>query len=179
MGSSLLLWLAAIRTISTIALCGWGAAILFKKSNHDCWVNDAPFAFGLAIAFWAICAATLTIKTIVLLVLVFMLPYLSQIVRSNLDVLEGGNLQRGASAGDIERIPVRNFQPGMFHDESALCAICQQLYRTNEELRFLQCHPSHHFHRECLETWLAHRDSCPLCRRSIASLPPQQLATLN
>eukprot|EP00931_Biecheleriopsis_adriatica_P101806 TRINITY_DN76884_c0_g1_i1.p1 TRINITY_DN76884_c0_g1~~TRINITY_DN76884_c0_g1_i1.p1 ORF type:complete len:437 (-),score=96.96 TRINITY_DN76884_c0_g1_i1:39-1349(-) len=42
------------------------------------------------------------------------------------------------------------------------CAICLDNFQVGNELRKLWC--SHSFHRKCVDTWLAEKDECPVCR---------------
>lgn len=46
------------------------------------------------------------------------------------------------------------------------CAFCLEQYQANEDLIRLDC--SHHFHEECMSTWLrAGKETCPICRTVI------------
>lgn len=47
------------------------------------------------------------------------------------------------------------------------CSICLEFYLPEQALVVLPCHPSHHFHRSCLEDWLTNHATCPLCRNSL------------
>ena len=42
------------------------------------------------------------------------------------------------------------------------CCICLENYEEGDSLRVLNC--KHHFHKQCLDTWLLRNNSCPLCR---------------
>ncbi len=46
------------------------------------------------------------------------------------------------------------------------CPICFEAFRTGEHVR---CLPTcqHNFHARCLDPWLKHNASCPMCRRAI------------
>lgn len=46
------------------------------------------------------------------------------------------------------------------------CSVCLESYLPEQALVVLPCHPSHHFHRSCLEDWLTNNTTCPLCRNS-------------
>lgn len=48
------------------------------------------------------------------------------------------------------------------------CAICLNGYELNEMIRPLPC--GHHFHKNCTDTWLRVKSTCPLCVRSVLLL---------
>lgn len=41
------------------------------------------------------------------------------------------------------------------------CALCLEDYEDGEELRELKC--EHRYHSECIDEWLSHKRSCPVC----------------
>lgn len=51
------------------------------------------------------------------------------------------------------------------NDCAVKCLVCQFAYENDECLRRLPC--GHCFHRECVDQWLASKDFCPYCRKSI------------
>ncbi|KAK7243294.1 hypothetical protein RIF29_38087 [Crotalaria pallida] len=61
-------------------------------------------------------------------------------------------------------IAIRNRE----HDMT--CSICISDYKESETLRMMpKC--CHYFHRDCLDTWLKVKGSCPICRYSPMELP--------
>lgn len=42
------------------------------------------------------------------------------------------------------------------------CAICLEHYDEEDDIVVLPCH--HYYHKDCLEEWIAHNGSCPMCR---------------
>ncbi|OAY50408.1 uncharacterized protein LOC110614318 [Manihot esculenta] len=42
------------------------------------------------------------------------------------------------------------------------CSICQEDYETDDELGKLEC--GHGFHIQCIKQWLAHKNTCPVCK---------------
>ncbi|KAJ1279570.1 hypothetical protein BS78_04G165300 [Paspalum vaginatum] len=48
------------------------------------------------------------------------------------------------------------------------CVVCLADLEDGEEARFLPC-CNHGFHAQCVDTWLASRSTCPLCRVSFAT----------
>jgi len=52
-------------------------------------------------------------------------------------------------------------------EEDAVCAICLNDYQENEKISILPC--KHHFHQECVVTYLkGFNRFCPICRQDIA-----------
>ncbi|CAG8582953.1 4444_t:CDS:2 [Diversispora eburnea] len=56
--------------------------------------------------------------------------------------------------------------------DDAVCAICLSSYEDGEELRRLWC--SHHFHRECVDPWLAMNRRCPNCRKDVVEMADEE-----
>ena len=42
-----------------------------------------------------------------------------------------------------------------------ICTVCQQGFMIGQELSQLPC--NHMYHKDCILTWLGHRNTCPLC----------------
>lgn len=56
------------------------------------------------------------------------------------------------------------------YDEEVECAVCLNKIEDDDETRELRC--NHHFHKTCLDSWLAHRHTtCPLCRDNLMLSP--------
>ncbi|PLW05199.1 hypothetical protein PCANC_00964 [Puccinia coronata f. sp. avenae] len=53
------------------------------------------------------------------------------------------------------------------HGKASTCSICFEDWAQGDVLCVLQCHSSHQFHRNCLQSWLHDNPSCPLCRSLI------------
>jgi len=52
------------------------------------------------------------------------------------------------------------------------CAICQEEYRENDNVRILEC--KHAFHNDCVDNWLTgHSHKCPCCRKPSANYKPK------
>jgi hypothetical protein len=91
---------------------------------------------------------------------------------SILSAINGGFICAGpldknapASALDLLFIPSVNYQRGMYSADDAICGVCLSEYEENDVLRILFCR--HHFHQQCVDTWLLQKNTCPTCRRSI------------
>ena len=48
---------------------------------------------------------------------------------------------------------------------SQVCVVCLEEYRPLQELRVLPC--GHEFHKGCVDPWLLHHYTCPLCNYNI------------
>jgi hypothetical protein len=51
------------------------------------------------------------------------------------------------------------------------CAICMCPYERDDALRILPCGWHHHFHKACIDRWLAVNANCPVCRRIVVETP--------
>ncbi|KAI9624139.1 hypothetical protein H4Q26_017002 [Puccinia striiformis f. sp. tritici PST-130] len=60
--------------------------------------------------------------------------------------------------------------------DSPSCTICQEHYVESDVTVSLQCHNSHHFHRDCILEWLhtlvPDPFTCPICRAAIELIAP-------
>ncbi|OAV86958.1 hypothetical protein PTTG_29643 [Puccinia triticina 1-1 BBBD Race 1] len=53
------------------------------------------------------------------------------------------------------------------------CTICQEdLSQVGKTVVQLPCHPSHLFHRDCIQPWIEKNASCPICRVGFQLPPP-------
>jgi hypothetical protein len=74
---------------------------------------------------------------------------------------------KGASKDLIESLPVKSYYAGLIpsdEGEEPQCSICLSAYEEGEEVRLLPCDGAHHFHSECISSWLTVNASCPICR---------------
>ncbi|KAA1114169.1 hypothetical protein PGTUg99_026703 [Puccinia graminis f. sp. tritici] len=56
--------------------------------------------------------------------------------------------------------------------ETLGCVVCmEELAQSQETIIQLPCHPSHLFHRDCIQRWLEGSLGCPTCRAEV-ELPP-------
>ena len=46
------------------------------------------------------------------------------------------------------------------------CVVCLEEFMIGEELKELPC--NHMYHKDCILTWLGHRNTCPLCKGELA-----------
>ncbi|WAR63248.1 hypothetical protein PtB15_18B330 [Puccinia triticina] len=46
----------------------------------------------------------------------------------------------------------------------AACCICLAEYSEDSQITILNCHHTHHFHRDCLSEWLRRNNSCAYCK---------------
>ncbi|KAM3127845.1 hypothetical protein pb186bvf_020035 [Paramecium bursaria] len=47
------------------------------------------------------------------------------------------------------------------------CSICMCTYEISNKIVQLQCSEKHHFHSECIKSWLEVNNKCPLCRNKV------------
>jgi len=60
---------------------------------------------------------------------------------------------------------LKSYKQGLVAMEDANCAICLCEYEEGDDVRFLHC--DHHFHSDCIVTWLTKNKSCPFCKKDI------------
>ena len=69
----------------------------------------------------------------------------------------------GATEEAIEAPPTKTLT-GLAQDETR-CPICLEDYYEGAVLRHLLCR--HSFHRDCLDRWLKHKATCPICQQGV------------
>ena len=74
---------------------------------------------------------------------------------------------KGATQAAIDEMPVSKFREGMYDEDDATCIICLTPYGEGDELRVLPCGGKHHFHKDCLDSWLRINATCPSCREVV------------
>ncbi|XP_074591717.1 RING-H2 finger protein ATL16-like [Curcuma longa] len=74
----------------------------------------------------------------------------------------------GLEPAIIRSIPVIKFVNAGGQEN---CAVCLSEFREEERIKVLpRC--SHHFHIDCIDTWLQFNPKCPLCRSEVSSVFP-------
>uniref|UniRef100_A0A7S1ZYX0 RING-type domain-containing protein n=1 Tax=Ditylum brightwellii TaxID=49249 RepID=A0A7S1ZYX0_9STRA len=81
----------------------------------------------------------------------------------------GNTQRRGASQGDIDKVPLTKITGEMVQElkeEEIVCNICLEDFKEGEEMRSMDvcCHK---FHKECLDRWLSQVASCPVCKKEL------------
>ncbi len=79
-----------------------------------------------------------------------------------LELEEGvGNVNKGLSKDQINKIPVKPFHKTFFEDNYQ-CIICMENFSENELVKQLSC--GHIFHEDCINQWLEQQKNCPFCK---------------
>ncbi|KAI8899537.1 hypothetical protein BC833DRAFT_361219 [Globomyces pollinis-pini] len=99
--------------------------------------------------------------------LIYSFPVFSFVRKDSVHSMEKENLkQRSDYPPHLSSNP--SIKVLELHDEDALCAICLGDYEELENIRQLGCR--HHFHAECVDSWLEKMATCPLCIRNISDM---------
>ncbi|KAM0904775.1 hypothetical protein ACQ4PT_017773 [Festuca glaucescens] len=87
------------------------------------------------------------------------------------DGLDADDLPRGVDADVVAALPVVKYHRRRRAASAALeCAVCLSEFVEREPLKMLPA-CSHAFHIDCIDTWLFHNVSCPLCRTIVTAAP--------
>ncbi|KAJ6792539.1 Uncharacterized protein M6B38_238150 [Iris pallida] len=76
--------------------------------------------------------------------------------------LDENNNNAGASESRINNLPQSVIQ---IDSPEETCAVCLEAPALGDTIRHLPC--LHKFHKECIDTWLRRRASCPICKSDI------------
>jgi len=144
-----------------------GHMLLFSTSSCVQESSDLRVLCGslLAVAYLALCFPCIVCCLLFPLVW-FCLPRMLQIMQY-FGVVVPQLGRRGASAEMIQTLTKTSFRTGMFSEEDSMCQICMCAYEVNDELRILNCHPSHHYHVTCIDNWFKVNATCPTCRAQV------------
>ena len=73
-----------------------------------------------------------------------------------------GNVKKGYSRREIERLPYTYYVKDFKQDE---CIICQDMFKVKEKIRKLPC--EHIFHVNCIDKWFEEDKKCPCCKKEV------------
>ncbi|KAJ1264735.1 hypothetical protein BS78_08G023900 [Paspalum vaginatum] len=76
---------------------------------------------------------------------------------------EGGG---GLHPAAVAALPARAFASSSSADADSQCVICLAEYEEKDMVRTLP-HCGHNFHMACIDLWLEHNTTCPVCRISL------------
>lgn len=62
----------------------------------------------------------------------------------------------------LEALPVVEFKESGIGEDDASCGICLCLYEDDDNVTLLPC--GHHFHTDCIHSWLTRNKTCPYCK---------------
>ena len=79
-----------------------------------------------------------------------------------------GNVSRGATDTDIDKLPVSKYNSETRHNNDEKCTICTSEFNSNTDIITLPC--NHFFCKECTIRWLKINKQCPICRCDITEV---------
>lgn len=104
-------------------------------------------------------------------------PVRVEAARRRPDLREGGEgedmhipiteMPRALAELELDQLPSYKFNVDSHLTHQTSCVVCMCGFEAEQMIRVLPC--SHHFHAECVDTWLQVRASCPVCRDNIAN----------
>ena len=155
--------------------------------------QTAPHLYRLAVALTVIYYALLFLPLACFCLIVCCLPLFIVLYRLALPYAEREwRRARSADATQLAALPSTPYTPGMLssaaaagtgtgtsgtaptpgggiseEEDEATCVICLCEYVAGELVTSLPCR--HHFHKKCIDEWLATDKSCPLCKQDIGA----------
>lgn len=94
---------------------------------------------------------------------------LDRVISQLIDHNNSGTAPPPASDSAIRSLPTKKVDQEMLgSDGKAECSICMDAVELGTEVTVLPC--THWFHYTCIEAWLTQHNTCPHCRRGIASV---------
>eukprot|EP00741_Cyanophora_paradoxa_P012910 tig00020629_g12466.t1 len=156
----------------SLAFAWWIRGIIFVSRCDGCKES--------AYMLWTLCIVLICLNgTLVNLVVAIpcalclclpcLLPILLLVVRLAPRIRRTPGHQ-AATRPELASLPKMPFGQDLMPAEDANCVMCLEAYEAGVELRQLPC--SHYFHRKCIDTWLAIKRTCPLCREDVSRPPP-------
>jgi len=91
--------------------------------------------------------------------------YVHDIGYSYEDLVALENVPRGVKS--LDHLPTLVYEGQELPSCQTTCAVCMHDFEHEEELRSLHC--THHFHKECIDKWLAVGTTCPVCKGDVES----------
>ncbi|CAA7405422.1 unnamed protein product [Spirodela intermedia] len=92
--------------------------------------------------------------------------------RSDMSTLERG--LHGLEPVVVENFPTKNYGDKiLLLEEDTQCTVCLSEYKEKDVLRVLP-HCGHAFHVSCIDLWLQHHSTCPVCRFSLRDSPERR-----
>lgn len=92
--------------------------------------------------------------------------------RSDLSLLERG--LHGLEPAMVANFPTKKFSDEFFSSgEDTQCTVCLAEYQEKDILRILP-YCGHAFHITCIDIWLQHHTTCPICRISLRNSPERK-----
>jgi len=154
---------AAWRSSKTVSLATYAwfvLGVVWLLNSSYC--KECPGMYRLCLAVVFSCMARLLMT----------LVYFHSLFKQD-DEDTDENKPKGASQSLIDSIPQEQFSPKCSGATSELsCAVCLNEFEGNDMLRRLPC--NHCFHCACVDEWLKHNKTCPLCVQDVEVLSRRQ-----
>jgi len=144
---------------------------VFRPSNCP---DISPAVYNLCLTMVLITHGVIFLPCIIVMLLLpilcFCLPCVIRVLSRARDPMQG----KGATDALIDSIETIEYDESQVGSDASekCCSICLADYENKELLRRLPC--QHHFHKECVDSWLRVNATCPNCRQPIEAVHSQQ-----
>ncbi|KAL4449089.1 hypothetical protein ABPG74_021081 [Tetrahymena malaccensis] len=173
--TSLLKWAYYIKSLVTLAYVVYGMVVFFSGNYFQIWIsnnyNQSPSqSCDYALTWWVYLSIIFVIACNrqifdLILIIAIVLPlalfiYFPYMIYKNCKKKR----KRNQIFKNFKNL---KFKKGVVQGDTE-CTICRMDYVIDEEITILPCNDLHHFHKDCIMSWLNVNMTCPLCRFNFA-----------
>ncbi|EAR83383.4 RING-H2 zinc finger protein (macronuclear) [Tetrahymena thermophila SB210] len=173
--TSLLKWAYYIKSLVTLAYVIYGMVVFFSGNYFQIWISNnynqpQSQQCDYALTWWVYLSIIFVIACNrqifdLILIIAIVLPlalfiYFPYMVYKNCK-------KKRKRKQIFKNFKNLKFQVGKVQGDTE-CTICRMDYVIDEEITILPCNELHHFHKDCIMSWLNVNMTCPLCRHNFA-----------
>ncbi|KAL4486693.1 hypothetical protein ABPG72_022168 [Tetrahymena utriculariae] len=173
--TSLLKWAYNIKSLVTLTYVIYGMVVFFSGNYFQIWIsnnyNQYPSqSCDYALTWWVYLSIIFVIACNrqifdLILIIAIVLP-LALFIYCPYMIYKNCKKKRKRNQL-FKNFKNLKFQVGKVQGDTE-CTICRMDYVIDEEITILPCNELHHFHKDCIMSWLNVNMTCPLCRHNFA-----------